>query len=173
MQDAGFRIQDSEFRIQKGAPGARRARGAAERRQLVHFNGRAAILRLQMSMGPAPAAPHPAPESSSRPRRSANVSLGLALFVASSLVTCGPSVPQRCVDQDGRVVDDNACRGVLPTGHRPGTTYRWYYGGTGFGRGAVVHGGSYTPMSGTSVHSSTTRGGFGSSAAAHGSTGHA
>ncbi len=115
-----------------------------------------------------------------RAKKSRGVSLGLVVFVASSLAACGPRDYKRCVDQDGRVVGDQPCQGAATggaayggTGGYGGPGYRWYYGGYGLRVGDRVGGGSYTARAGTSYRSSTVRGGFGRSAVAHASGGHA
>ncbi len=103
------------------------------------------------------------------------------MFVASSLVSCGPTDHRRCVDKDGRVVDDQPCERPPGGGgsyyggggYYGAGPYRWYYGGRGLRTGEIVSGGGYTPRPGVSYHSSTVRGGFGHSAAAHASGGHA
>ena len=106
-----------------------------------------------------------------RRRSSARVSLGLVAFVAGTLAACGTAGPgRRCIDQDSRVVPDPACDSDRRVSSYPGV-YHWYYGGSGYRIGQQAFGGSTTPGSGTAAHSTTTRGGFGDSAAAHGSGG--
>ncbi len=118
---------------------------------------------------PSTELPPPRPQ-----KKSQRVSLGLVVFVAGSLAACGPTDYRRCVDRDGRVVDDEQCASqARPGGIGYYGPYRWYYGGRGLRMGETVSGGSFTPQAGTSYHSSTVRGGFGHSAAAHGSGGHA
>jgi len=78
----------------------------------------------------------------------------------------------RCVDKDGRIVDDAPCQGT-PSGAYLGGHYRWYYGGQVAGTGKTVSGGSYAPQAGTRYTLSTTRGGFGRSAGIHSSFGSA
>jgi hypothetical protein len=106
-----------------------------------------------------------------RPKKSARVSLGLVAAVAASLVACGTSEPMRCVDQSDRVVDDGQCGSATGTVASYHYRYHWYYGGRGLRLGEMASGGSHTPRSGASYHSSTTRGGFGHSAVAHASGG--
>ncbi len=107
-----------------------------------------------------------------RPKKSRAVPIGLVAFVASSLVACGPTDYKRCVDDTGRVVDDERCTRPAAPGPPIGV-YHWYYGGRGLRVGDMVSGGSSTPSAGVRYHSSTVRGGFGRSAATHASGGHA
>ncbi len=104
-------------------------------------------------------------------RRSLHVSAPLLASAALAVLTaCRQPQMQRCVDATGKVVADTFCG--APQGQQnnnfyrpPGTgSYRWYYGGGGgYSPGTVVGGGSYTPLSGGSYATSTSRGGFGSS----------
>ena len=97
-------------------------------------------------------------------------SAGLAL-----LAGCHHPEPKRCVDENNRIVDQSFCLAAPPGPngatinnhyYGPGLwPYHFYYGGGGgWAPGALVSGGSATPLSGHSYStSSTTRGGFGSS----------
>jgi hypothetical protein len=104
-------------------------------------------------------------QETGRPRRSVNVRLGLVAFVASTMTACGPSEPQRCVDANGVIVPDSNCE-TSTTTHYYG--HHWYYGGRGLSIGETASGGSFTPRSGVSYHSSTSRGGFGHWGSVHG-----
>lgn len=83
----------------------------------------------------------------------------------SALLLCACGEERRCVDADGNVVEDEKCKEAdqKQTGTGGHRGFYWYYGGAG-GRtiGSRASGGSF---------SSVSRGGFGSSAAAHGATG--
>jgi hypothetical protein len=112
-------------------------------------------------------------------RRSSSLQLTLLLAVATA---CKQS--RHCVDENDRVVDDSLC--VDEAAHRPTGLpalyylphYVWWYGGRA-ARGGVIYGGS--PLSGswsrgsatpsTSPSPAVSRGGFGSSASAHGAAG--
>ncbi len=98
-------------------------------------------------------------------KRSVSVSAPLLASAALALLTtgCRQREPQRCVDENNRVVDPSFCEARpanYGTGYYP---YHYYYGGSGgFAPGGYVTGGSTTPLAGHS-YSTTTRGGFGSS----------
>jgi hypothetical protein len=84
-----------------------------------------------------------------------------------------------CYDATNHLVASDYCnspQNVHPTssGFVYLPMYRYYYGGSGsYGVGSVATGGGYTPSSGASYASSTTRGGFGSSFGGEsGSSGH-
>jgi hypothetical protein len=79
---------------------------------------------------------------------------------------------QRCVDQNGLVVDDKYCQQqpAPPGGAPPGdAAYHWYYGGSGYYPGETASGGSDTPTPGYSgmrpsepgFDDTVVRGGFG------------
>ena len=105
-------------------------------------------------------------------RRSAKVIVPLLAAAAVSVLTgCRPKEMQRCVDENGNVVDDKLCGGQPQTvmqqqsdGHggiHPVFVpmYRYYYGGGGgYGLGSRVYGGGFSPEAGHSY--STGRGGF-------------
>jgi hypothetical protein len=114
-------------------------------------------------------------------RSSAVIAPLLASAAVALLASCNSSEPQRCVDENNRVVDPSFCKN-LPANGQPvagglGNNggyynngifiphfYRYYYGGIGGGFGSVLSGGSYAPLSGHSYSvSGTTRNGFGSS----------
>ena len=105
-------------------------------------------------------------------RRSLQVSAPLLASTALTLLTtgCHQREPQRCVDEQNRVVDASFCKGQPQNLNnnnyigRPGyMPYHYYYGGGGgFVPGSIVSGGSATPLAGHS-YSTTSRGGFGSS----------
>lgn len=127
-----------------------------------------------------------------RYRRTEKIVLGVAM---SALILSGcsddPTADERrCVDKDGKVTQSYYCEDD-ETGrrsHGSGVTY-WYFGGSGYSYGETVSGGTRTPpshyvargigrTSGTMVASAShksssgiARGGFGSSASAHGSSG--
>jgi hypothetical protein len=100
----------------------------------------------------------------------------LAASAAALLAGCHQADPQRCVDEQGRVVDPSFCKNLQPGQTAAGNMsnngghydngifyphiYRYYYGGSGGGAGSFVSGGGYTPIPGHSY--STSRGGFGS-----------
>ena len=90
---------------------------------------------------------------------------------------CRKPEMQRCVDENNQVVDDKFCadqpaaaqnQNPNGIGYVP-HVYRYYYGGWGgYGWGTRVGGGSYLPSEGHSYvnsagHTTTVRGGFGSS----------
>ena len=110
-------------------------------------------------------------------KRSPEVAVPLLAATALALLTgCHQQPePQRCVDEQNRVVAASFCAnqpqtltGNQQNGLHPGLPiflpYRYYYGGSGgFSPGSLVSGGSSTPLSGHSYSTSTTqRGGFGS-----------
>ena len=110
-------------------------------------------------------------------KKSSNVVAPLLASVAVAfLAGCRKPEMQRCVDQHNVVVDDSFCKAQPlqpqrnPSGGFYPLPFLWYYGGYGgFGRGSVVGGGGYAPVTGHSYSSPTTRGGFGSTF--HGSEG--
>jgi hypothetical protein len=101
-------------------------------------------------------------------KKSKLVSLGLTSAMALILVGCDDRrEAQRCVDQNGLVVDDEYCQQQsAPPG---GGGYHWYYGGSGYYPGETASGGSYTPTAGYSAMrpsepgfaDTVVRGGFG------------
>ena len=114
-----------------------------------------------------------------RNRRSQHVLAPLLAATAAAMLTgCHQPDPQRCVDEQGRVVDPSFCRNAQPGQTVTGTPdnhggyynnnifyphlYRYYYGGYGGGIGSFVSGGGYAPMAGHSYSTGTSRGGFGS-----------
>lgn len=124
-------------------------------------------------------------------RRSAQVAAPLLASIALALLAaCKRPEPQRCIDENNKVVDDSLCANqpALTDAQRqqqeqqrqhgngtgvllPLLLYHYYYGGTGGGIGSVVSGGSRTPVVGHSYSTGTSRGGFGrsfSSGGAHG-----
>ncbi len=115
-------------------------------------------------------------------KRSVQVSAPLLASAALALLTtgCRQPEPKRCVDENNHVVDQSFCanapQGTNLDNYHPGGVwpYHYYYGGGGgFTPGAIVTGGSNTPLAGHS-YSTTTRGGFGSSfgGSGEGSGGH-
>jgi hypothetical protein len=102
-------------------------------------------------------------------KRSIQVSAPLLASTALAILTtgCRQPEPKRCVDENNRVVDPSLCQNQ-PNPSQPGYRsgywpYHFYYGGSGgFAPGAIVSGGTTTPLDGHSYSSSTTRGGFGS-----------
>jgi hypothetical protein len=119
-------------------------------------------------------------------KRSAMVKLGLTSAMAASLAGCAGSrqEAQRCVDQNGRVVEEKLCdngdRERRSGGGMLFMPYRWYYGGTGYALGALAAGGHDRPAPGTTpVRTSSpdfssggvTHGGFGATAGGEGSGG--
>ena len=120
-------------------------------------------------------------------KRSLQVSAPLLASAALAVLTgCHQRPePQRCVDDQNHVVDPKFCANLPQpapnqqnhVGYGPlFLPYHYIYGGSGgFTPGAIVTGGSLTPLAGHS-YSSTVRGGFGStfgggdsSSGAHGS----
>ena len=119
-------------------------------------------------------------ENGSR-KRSAFVKLGITAGVALALRWCVVPPPgdqrreaQRCVGDDGRVVEDRYCEQVPATAPHP---FHWYYGGNGYYPGDRVSGGSDRPIPGAAPvrtsspefspgagGESVTRGGFGGTA---------
>jgi hypothetical protein len=111
----------------------------------------------------------------------------LAASAAALLAGCRHQDPQRCVDEQGRVVDSSFCSGLQPGQTAAGTVnnngghftggvfyphlYRYYYGGSGF-LGGFVSGGSFAPVPGHSYSTGTSRGGFGSLFSGEGEGGH-
>jgi hypothetical protein len=122
-------------------------------------------------------------------RSSAVIAPLLASAAVVLLASCKSSEPQRCVDENNRVVDPSFCEN-LPANGQPiaGSLnnnggyynngiffphyYRYYYGGGGGGFGSILSGGSYTPLSGHGYSvGGTTRGGFGLSFSGEGGGG--
>lgn len=109
-------------------------------------------------------------------KRSLQVAAPLLASTAIALLTTGchqQPEPQRCVDEQNRVVAASFCANLPQAGnqqnvYRPGfpgyIPYHYYYGGYGgFAAGAIAGGGSRTPLLGHAYStSSTSRGGFGS-----------
>ncbi len=115
----------------------------------------------------------------------------LAATAAALSTGCNRTEPQRCVDEQGRIVDPSFCANAQngqavagnPQNHGGYYNnnifyphlYRYYYGGSGGGIGSFVSGGSYAPAVGHSYSTGTSRGGFGSSfgggEGGHGSSG--
>jgi hypothetical protein len=106
-------------------------------------------------------------------KRSQGIPLGLVPVVAAAfLAGCGTPQRKSCVDQSGRVVADANCTTQPPgeTGaswdtRSSGQYYHWYWY-----RGPTPVIGSRAPAGGwysARASSATTRGGFGSTAAAH------
>ncbi|MEN6438689.1 MAG: hypothetical protein ABFD97_08900 [Syntrophobacter sp.] len=121
-----------------------------------------------------------------RRRKTETIALGVAMS-ALILTSCSDDgVRRRCIDpRTGTVVqsyycDDDETRRRYYTGSS-WDSVSWYYGGSGYDVGDRVSKGSTTPPRGysapghsSSMHlasASTSRGGFGSSASAHGSGG--
>ena len=129
-------------------------------------------------------------------RRSAHVAAPLLASAALALLTaCKRPEPQRCVDENNKVVDDSLCANQPgdAEGQRrlqeqqaqqqhgtggnllvPLLLYHYYFDGSPGGIGSVVSGGGRTPLSGHSYATGTSRGGFGrsfSSGGAHGGGG--
>jgi len=106
-------------------------------------------------------------------KRSAQVAAPLLATAAMAMLAgCHHQDMQRCVDENNKVVDQSFCQQTgqqqQPDGHGGfifiPMPYHYYYGGYGgYGLGSVVGGGSFAPVPGVS-YSTTTRGGFGSSA---------
>ena len=101
-------------------------------------------------------------------KRSAHVTAPLLAATAFALLTaCKQKEMQRCVDENGVVVDNSLC-GLpqQPVSNQSGYIphiYRYYYGGWGnYDLGTHVGGGSYVPLGGHS-YGTVSRGGFGSS----------
>jgi hypothetical protein len=127
-------------------------------------------------------------------RRTAQIVTPLLAAAAMSIMTgCRPAEMQRCVDENGTVVDDKLCGGQPQTvmhqqsdGHGGFVPifipmYRYYYGGGGgYGLGSRVSGGGFIPLQNRDYRNATgggrggggffggirsgiSRGGFGSS----------
>lgn len=127
-------------------------------------------------------------EQCKRRERSHEIVIGVAM-TALIVAGCGAGNPDRtgrCVDRNNVVVADAYCRDDDSkdrgwTGGGYGGGFHYYYGGSGYARGETARGGTLTPARGFSgrvsgfLHGtaskigSVTRGGFGGSAAAHGS----
>jgi hypothetical protein len=106
-------------------------------------------------------------------KRSQDISLRLVPVVAAAfLASCGTPPRRSCVDQSGRVVADANCTTQPPAGagaswDTPGSGqyYHWVWY-----RGSAPIIGSRAPVGSwysARASSATTRGGFGSTAAAH------
>jgi len=122
-----------------------------------------------------------------RRMRSVAVGVGVTVVVAAVLVDreTEPDYAAVCVDPDTQArVDDDQCRGEHHSG--VGTAFAWYYlgrasrvpaigsavsGGTynGSGLSGTVQRGGLPAKGGSTVHSSTVRGGFGGSSHGFGS----
>lgn len=106
-------------------------------------------------------------------KKSSLVSLGLTSAMAIALMGCDDDrrEAQRCVDQNGLVVDDKYCQQQPVTPGGGDYVDHWYYGGRGYYPGETAAGGSYTPTPGYSAMRPSepgfsdvvVRGGFGSS----------
>jgi hypothetical protein len=135
-------------------------------------------------------------------RKSASVRLGLLLTVSALLLSCEGEKPQekRCVDDDGRYVDDALCTtgrvgapapdggvssaatggwdqpdGGTPAARSGGYHFIWIpygmYGGVGsYAPGYVRSGTGGASPSSATSSSSVSRGGFGATGAAHAGT---
>lgn len=105
-------------------------------------------------------------------RRSTKVTVAFLAGFALAVEGCHEESFEHCVDEDGNVVEPALCEGGHGGPYVHGQTgshlYRYWYGGR-TGIGSRVSGGSFeAPRGGvTSVHGSTTRGGFGSTGAGH------
>ncbi len=103
-------------------------------------------------------------------KRSKCVTLGL---VMSAMIVTGCIDQRRCVDTNGIVIADEACKdeekSSSSSSGTTGTTVHsgphWYYGGRGTGLGSKVSGGTTSP----GIFGRVARGGFGSLASFHGS----
>lgn len=111
-------------------------------------------------------------EFGGKKRRSEIVVMGVAMS-ALVLSGCSDGGQRRCVDpKTGQVVESYYCADETRSAY--GGVHYWYYGGSGYRVGDRVTGGSNTPPAhgSGSTHlassSGVARGGFGSSAAAHG-----
>jgi len=95
-------------------------------------------------------------------KRSLQVSAPLLAAAALTLATgCRQAQMARCVDEQNHVVPDSYCDNQP---HTYSPMYRPYYGGGGnYYIGSTASGGSFSPSSGTTYATSTSRGGFGSS----------
>jgi hypothetical protein len=90
-------------------------------------------------------------------KKTTSITIGVVL---SALVIAGCGEDRRCVDANDIVVMDDYCDDDSPS---RSSSHRWYYGGHGgYNVGHRATGGSYHSVS---------RGGFGSTAAAHASSG--
>ena len=104
-------------------------------------------------------------------KRSLQVSAPLLAAAALALTTgCRQTQMARCVDEQNHVVADNLCDNLQKTQNSNGVPmYRPYYGGSGnYFIGSTASGGSFSPSSGDSYATSTSRGGFGSAFAGSG-----
>jgi hypothetical protein len=128
-------------------------------------------------------------------RKSSSVRLGILLAVAAVLLACDREKPpeRRCVDADGRFVDEEMCAGADPVGadggtaaatggweqpdggpdqRRSGFHFIWIpygvFGGMGtYAPGYLRPGPGGAPGTAPASPGSVTRGGFGSTGAAH------
>jgi hypothetical protein len=112
-------------------------------------------------------------------RRSNFVLAPILASAAATLLTGCHQDPQRCVDENNRVVDPSFCQNLQPGQAHTGAVYennggyynhgifyphifRYYYGGAGGAIGSFISGGSFAPTPGHSYSvGGTTRGGFG------------
>lgn len=127
-------------------------------------------------------------------RKSSSVRLGILLAVSTVLLACERERPpeRRCVDVDGKFVDEGMCAGADPAAdggtaratagweepdggespRRSGFHFVWIpygaFGGMGtYAPGYVRSGQGGGPGAGQSSPGAVTRGGFGSTGAAH------
>src|SRR5262245_19692051 len=109
-------------------------------------------------------------------RRSKSIEITLLAAVAAAVQSCEPgkrTVVRHCVDEQGRVVDDDYCGpgtgAAGAAGDASAPRYHYWYGGY-TPLGSHVSGGSYRPpASGNfSPRATVSRGGFGATGAAHG-----
>lgn len=115
-------------------------------------------------------------------RKTSSIRLGLLLAVSAVLTSCSSEKPEerRCVDSDGRFVDEAACGatggwdqadgGAPPA--RGGYHFIWIpygaFGGVGSFAPAHLRSGTGGAPPGAATSGSVTRGGFGATGAAHG-----
>ena len=118
-------------------------------------------------------------------RRSASIAIGIVQAVAAAALAAGcgsrgaEGTWENCVDRTGRVVDPQQCAQEQPRWRSPGYIpyFHWYYtrGARPLTFGAPAYGGTVVRPAGAVSHSSdghaVSRGGFGSTGAAHSSSG--
>ncbi len=102
-------------------------------------------------------------------KKSKQIGLGLLAAVALNLASCSQGEPQRCVDKNNLIVEDEKCE-QIERQHLGGGPilwhsfpHRWYYGGNNNGIGSLASKGSLEPRPGARYSKiNSMRGGFGS-----------
>jgi hypothetical protein len=102
-------------------------------------------------------------------KKSKQIGLGLLAVVALNLTSCSQAMPQRCIDKNNLIVEDEKCEQIEQQHVSDGPIlwhtlpHRWYYGGNGGGVGSLASNGTFEPRPGVGYSKvNSFRGGFGS-----------